>query len=252
MLGPAGAPPTTPVAWPPAAAVAETVDDAYPELAALGYDYGPAFRGLRARWRHGADRYAEISLPAELRAEAARYALHPALLDAALHALVLDRAPGDAGHLINLPFVWAGVQVHTTGATDLRVRITGTDGDATTLELAEVTGRPVASVRALTLRAVPADRLTADAGVGCTFWSGPSWRPGRGRPVVGGDHRRARGGAERAVRRGAPRRRRSRSAGTVRDHGAGTTARAGLVGRSGAARCPAGRRHPARRVHRAR
>ncbi|MEU1603725.1 type I polyketide synthase, partial [Micromonospora matsumotoense] len=185
VLSPAGAAPTTPVAWPPDAAVAETVDDAYPDLAALGYDYGPTFRGLRARWRHGADRYAEISLPAELRAEATRYALHPALLDAALHALVLDRAPGDAGHLINLPFVWAGVQVHTTGATDLRVRITGTDGDATTLELAEVTGRPVASVRALTLRAVPADRLTADVEgrlhvlewpvVASPAGDGPSW-----------------------------------------------------------------------------
>ncbi|WP_281896264.1 type I polyketide synthase [Micromonospora humidisoli] len=163
-LSPAGAAPPTPVAWPPAGAVAEAGDDAYPELAALGYDYGPAFRGLRARWRHGADRYAEISLPAELRDEAARYALHPALLDAALHALVLDRAPGDAGHLINLPFVWAGVQVHATGATDVRVRITDADGDAATVELAEVTGRPVATVRALTLRAAPADRLTADPG----------------------------------------------------------------------------------------
>ena len=75
--------------------------------------------------------------------------------------------------------------MHTTGATDLRVRITGTDGDATTLELAEVTGRPVASVRALTLRAVPADRLTADAGgrlhvlewpvVASPAGDGPSW-----------------------------------------------------------------------------
>jgi acyl transferase domain-containing protein len=38
-------------AWPPTDAVPLPVDDAYEELAALGYDYGPAFQGLRAAWR---------------------------------------------------------------------------------------------------------------------------------------------------------------------------------------------------------
>ena len=34
-------------------------------LAAAGYGYGPAFRGLRAAWRRGEDVFAEVALPEE-------------------------------------------------------------------------------------------------------------------------------------------------------------------------------------------
>ena len=39
--------------WPPAGATAMDVTDAYERLAARGYEYGPAFQGLRAMWRRG-------------------------------------------------------------------------------------------------------------------------------------------------------------------------------------------------------
>ncbi|WP_157012057.1 polyketide synthase dehydratase domain-containing protein, partial [Mycobacterium celatum] len=38
-------------AWPPAGATAVDVADGYERLAAHGYGYGPAFRGLTAMWR---------------------------------------------------------------------------------------------------------------------------------------------------------------------------------------------------------
>ncbi|MGQ4420489.1 acyltransferase domain-containing protein, partial [Streptomyces sp. SAS_269] len=72
-------------AWPPPHAVELPVADAYDRLLARGYDYGPAFQGLRRAWRSGDDVFAEVELPAEAAAEAAAYRLHPALLDAAMH-----------------------------------------------------------------------------------------------------------------------------------------------------------------------
>ncbi|MFD0662082.1 polyketide synthase dehydratase domain-containing protein [Thermocatellispora tengchongensis] len=82
-------------AWPPPGAVPVDVDGRYDELAGQGYDYGPSFQGLRAAWRRGEEVYAEVSLPGEQ--DAAAYAVHPALLDAALHAVGLGsfaRTPG--------------------------------------------------------------------------------------------------------------------------------------------------------------
>ncbi|HET9621122.1 MAG TPA: beta-ketoacyl synthase N-terminal-like domain-containing protein, partial [Kofleriaceae bacterium] len=74
-------------AWPPAGAAID-VTGAYAALAARGLAYGPAFRGLRAAWRDGADTvYAEVALPDAV--SAAGFAVHPALFDAVLHALVL-------------------------------------------------------------------------------------------------------------------------------------------------------------------
>ncbi len=78
-----------------AAPDAEPLDTArvYADLADQGYGYGPAFQGLRAAWRHGDDVYAEVALPAEAAADATGFGLHPALLDAALHAADLDAPP---------------------------------------------------------------------------------------------------------------------------------------------------------------
>src|SRR5262249_32465794 len=57
--------------------------------------------------------------------EASRFELHPALLDASLHALLAMQAP-DAG--IALPFIWSGVQLCARGAGALRVRLSGGGG----------------------------------------------------------------------------------------------------------------------------
>ncbi|MFV2098692.1 SDR family NAD(P)-dependent oxidoreductase [Micromonospora sp. LOL_014] len=146
-------------AWPPDGATAETVDDAYARLAGHGYDYGPAFRGLDAVWTLGRSIFAEISLPEPLQADAGAYRVHPALLDAALHALVLAAAPGGAVDLIPLPFSWTDVTLGTSRATRLRVRLIRGDDGTAALELAEPDGTPVAA-GSLTLRPVPRERLT--------------------------------------------------------------------------------------------
>jgi malonyl CoA-acyl carrier protein transacylase len=145
--------------WPPPGAVVVPVEEAYVTMFARGYDYGPVFQGLRAAWQRGDEMFAEIALPEQDQTEAARYALHPALLDASLHAMGL--AGDDGGGATMLPFSWSGVAVHAHGARGLRVRITPAGERAVALALADLSGSPVATVGALTLREITPAQLAA-------------------------------------------------------------------------------------------
>jgi polyketide synthase 12 len=147
--------------WPPPGATPVEVASLYDALADLGYEYGPLFQGLHAAWRAGEDIYADVSLPDG--ADTTGYGIHPALLDAALHPGALT-ADGDAGQdetpaQIRLPFTWAGVTLHATGATALRVRLSLTGPDTITLAVADAAGAPVATIDSLTLRPLPAGQL---------------------------------------------------------------------------------------------
>ncbi|WP_309063915.1 type I polyketide synthase, partial [Streptomyces sp.] len=130
------------------------VDGCYDELAAAGYAYGPVFRGLRAVWRHGADLLAEVALPPSV-TDAASYGLHPALLDAALHPVVMTAL--DDGDRRLLPFSWRGVTVHRPGARTARALITTTGPDAVSLTLLDESHAVIAEVEELVLRPVSDD-----------------------------------------------------------------------------------------------
>ncbi|WP_181019820.1 type I polyketide synthase [Nonomuraea typhae] len=157
------------VAWPPPDAVAADLDDVYDLLAERGYGYGPAFQGLRAAWRSGDDAYAEVALPEHVRADADRFTLHPALLDAALHLLVLDTAT-DPGTLL-LPFSWSGVNVSARGAQALGVRLSRKAEDRYALTVYTETGTEIATVRDLTLRAVPKTGAAPSAETYTVAWT---------------------------------------------------------------------------------
>ncbi|MFD7137811.1 SDR family NAD(P)-dependent oxidoreductase, partial [Streptomyces sp. NPDC059894] len=163
--GPAALPATAtatggPAEWPPPGAEPVDVADFYARLAGVGYDYGPVFQGLRAAWRRGDEYFAEVALAEEQHGDAARFGLHPALLDAALHTGLLrvaDAATGDDA--VGLPFAWNGVVLHAAGATSLRVRVAPGDADALTVDAADDTGTPVLSVRSLVSRPVTPGQL---------------------------------------------------------------------------------------------
>ncbi|MFD7932548.1 type I polyketide synthase, partial [Streptomyces sp. NPDC059742] len=144
--------------WPPAGAVAVPVEGLYEGLADSGFGYGPVFQGLRAAWRQGDAHYVEVALPEGAEDDAARFGLHPALLDAALHALGL-RTEDAAGTEGRLPFSWSGISLHAVGARALRVRLTTARNGEVALTIADATGAPVASVAGLALRSVSRDQL---------------------------------------------------------------------------------------------
>ncbi|MFF1799282.1 polyketide synthase dehydratase domain-containing protein, partial [Kitasatospora sp. NPDC058263] len=157
--------------WPPPGAVALETAGLYERLVAAGYHYGPAFRGLRTAWRRGDEVFAEVGLDEEQSAEAGRYGLHPALLDAALHATFLTGAGADADAgagsasgagtdavagpaaptATRLPFAWNEVRVHAVGASALRVRLRPDGPDRMALSVADPAGQPVATARSLAL-----------------------------------------------------------------------------------------------------
>ncbi|MFH8258752.1 SDR family NAD(P)-dependent oxidoreductase [Streptomyces roseolus] len=169
--------------WPPAGATAEPLDGVYDRLQDLGYGYGPAFQGFTALWRAGDDVYAEIRLPQDQHERAARFGVHPALLDAVLHPLVLDAAKDSAPDEIRLPFAWSDTVLHASGATALRVRISPTGTDTVSLLLADTTGAPVASVAALTLRPVPKARLSRAADTTPDALYRVEWQEAGGQPA---------------------------------------------------------------------
>ena len=150
-------------AWPPTDAVPLDLTGLYDRLGSVGLEYGPAFRGLRAAWRHGDDVLAEVALPEENRHDPGAFGLHPALLDAAVHAVGAGGLFSDGARL---PFSWSGVALHATGAAMLRVRLTRTGQDSLRLKATDAAGATVAVVDSLTVRAPaapPADRGPLDA-----------------------------------------------------------------------------------------
>ena len=146
--------------WPPAGAVPLPLEGLYERMAAGGLSYGPAFQGLRAAWQLGETLFAEATLPDDLATEG--FALHPALLDAALHALALGA--GEGAPAVPLPFSWSGVSLRAVGATTLRVRLGRAQDGAVFLAVADATGEPVAAVEALASRPVSAEQLQGALG----------------------------------------------------------------------------------------
>ncbi|MEU0150252.1 type I polyketide synthase, partial [Streptomyces sp. NPDC006288] len=157
--------------WPPTGATPVDIKGHYPARAERGFAYGAVYQGLTAVWHRDGELFAEVAIPDEFRAEADRYGLHPAVLDAALQALSYDvRSAGAA----RLPFVWSGVTLHATGASMLRAALTpGAAEGSYVVTVADTTGEPVLTADALTLRPYdgtpftvapdPADAVTAGA-----------------------------------------------------------------------------------------
>ncbi|MFE2729400.1 type I polyketide synthase, partial [Kitasatospora sp. NPDC059327] len=145
--------------WPPPGSTPVAIDGGYQRLAAAGFDYGPAFQGLRQVWRRGTELFAEVEPPAGALTDADRFDLHPALLDAAVHALGIEETPTAAPGGARVAFAWRGVRLTATGASRLRVRLAPAGEDTVSLHLTDATGSALASVAGLTVRPVTAEQL---------------------------------------------------------------------------------------------
>jgi polyketide synthase 12 len=144
-------------AWPPTDAEPLATDELYDRAAERGLEYGPAFQGLRAVWRRGDDLFAEAELPEAQEPDAGLFGLHPALLDAALHALGVGTLAGlgdGPSDRMWLPFCWEDVRLHALGASALRVRLASRGSGAVTLTAFDRMGTPVVSVGSLVVRPI--------------------------------------------------------------------------------------------------
>ncbi|XWX09183.1 type I polyketide synthase [Nannocystis pusilla] len=142
--------------WPAPGSEVVDVEGLYAALGERGLAYGPAFRGLREVRRRGEVLYARVELAG---VEAGGHALHPALLDAALHSLALLPQEDESGALW-LPFAWSAVKHHAHGARALRVRIERR-GPQIGLVATDDAGRPVLEVGGLQLARATAEQVRA-------------------------------------------------------------------------------------------
>ena len=166
--------------WPPPAATALQIDDLYERLADSGLEYGPAFQGLDRVWQDGLDIFAEVSLPTDQGDRADAFGLHPALLDAALHASISSASTEQNGpleHGLSLPYCWRGVSLHAAGASALRVGLRLSGKGTVSLQLADRYGVLVASIDSLSVRPIQQEHLRrARVGAGESLL-GVHWRP---------------------------------------------------------------------------
>ncbi|HTI27939.1 MAG TPA: type I polyketide synthase, partial [Kutzneria sp.] len=169
-IGNAPAPAFDLATWPPAGAEPVDLEGLYDNLAAAGLVYGPTFQGLHNAWKIGDEVFAEVALPNGT--DVTGYGVHPALLDSALHAIGLT---GIVGEQAVLPFAWAGVALHATGASALRVHVKPTGDGVVTLRAADPAGGAVVSVNSLMLRPVAIEQVGARRTGDSLF--GVNWTP---------------------------------------------------------------------------
>nr|BAF02927.1 type I polyketide synthase [Streptomyces halstedii] len=145
--------------WPPRDA--ERLDTAglYERFDAAGFGYGTAFQGLRAVWRRDEEIFADVVLPESEHDDAAAFGIHPALFDAALHAMAAASGSTATESAGRLPFSWSGVSLYAAGASVLRVRLRSVGADAVSLLAVDGAGGPVLSVAELALRPVTEEQF---------------------------------------------------------------------------------------------
>jgi acyl transferase domain-containing protein/acyl carrier protein len=143
-------------AWPPEGAEPIETADLYERLAEIGLEYGPGFQRLGAAWRAGEEIYAEVSVADDQREEAGRFAIHPALLDAALHGVLLEES-GEGGEL-RQPSAWKDVSIQAGGAQALRVRLR-IEEEQISLEIADTGNAPLARIGSLRTLPVAVEQM---------------------------------------------------------------------------------------------
>ncbi|MFF9061857.1 type I polyketide synthase [Streptomyces sp. NPDC014882] len=169
--------------WPPAGARRLDIDGLYDSFADAGFAYGPAFRGLREVWRRGDDLFATATLPTTADGPAAGgpagFALHPALLDSVLHAVVAGgvlEVSGDQGWM---PFSWSGVERTGECGPTVRIRVVRAGDGAVSVTVADGHGREVARIGALAFRPASAEQVRAARGGDERSLYELRWRPVR-------------------------------------------------------------------------
>jgi polyketide synthase 12/epothilone polyketide synthase D len=141
----------------------------YDAMAAMALRYGTAFQGVQALHRRPGEVLGRLALPAALDAEAGRYGVHPALLDALLQLLAAAftgelALPAGATYL---PVRLGAVELHRrppAGELWGHARVTtppGAPEPGGDVDLYDADGRPVLTARGLAMRpletATPAD-----------------------------------------------------------------------------------------------
>ncbi len=173
-------------AWPPEGAIEIDVDDFYDHVAALGFDYGPAFFGVRSVWRRGEEVFTELSLPERERHQAYRFGLHPTLLDAALQGGLTAASGPEGGEVdqLRLPFSFNDVRLFQKGVSELRVCLSRDAEDSLSLLGFDEDGGLVVSLGSLVVRPVSREQIASARSDRSGLLFGVSWDELDGAPAA--------------------------------------------------------------------
>ncbi|MDZ7309036.1 MAG: acyltransferase domain-containing protein, partial [candidate division KSB1 bacterium] len=167
-------------------------DAFYERLGALGFQFGPRFRGVRQLWLGKEEALGRIEVPEALSSETGDYFIHPALLDAGLQmlaALLPDTGPhAEPVLMVNL----GRFQMHRPPGTVLwsHARLQPESGHAAAVFHGDVhlyneTGELIASAENLLLKRLPRGLLQRETPAGKTEWLYEmSWQPAPPPPPV--------------------------------------------------------------------
>ncbi|MFC7535637.1 SDR family NAD(P)-dependent oxidoreductase, partial [Actinoplanes sp. GCM10030250] len=169
LTGAAPAPDPISEAWPPAGGTEVDVAALYGELAGLGLAYGPAFRGVLRAWRRDDAVFGEVTVPEPARGQ--RFAVHPVLLDGALHVSAAGLFPD--GEMM-LPFAFHGVARTAEVPETVRVRLRRTGPRSIQVALFTETGTVLVADELL-LQPVTGGQIRAAATRDALFE--PGWQP---------------------------------------------------------------------------
>ncbi|MFI5751920.1 amino acid adenylation domain-containing protein [Streptomyces sp. NPDC051644] len=146
--------------------------DCYAALAALGYDYGPAFRAIEEVWIGPGEVLARLRPPAVIGDDAARHHIHPVLLDACFQALLTTQLLDDGADRqtsgIRLPLSIDEVCLAPVGDQPLWVHATVTrhNGDELVGDIAVYadSGEPLGGIGGF--RAADVEKASTAVGLG--------------------------------------------------------------------------------------
>jgi acyl transferase domain-containing protein len=148
----------------------------YERLAAVGADYGPAFRGIAEIWRRDGEALGRIELPASAMEDAGKYSIHPALLDACFQ-LLGAAVPDSSGDIIYVPVGIQRMQVFgkIDSSVHCHIQLQAKDHpDSKTLTgdlvIYDDAGKALASVNKLLLQQVDQETLQRAVQVNVDNW----------------------------------------------------------------------------------
>ncbi|WP_369690767.1 beta-ketoacyl synthase N-terminal-like domain-containing protein [Nocardia crassostreae] len=171
------------VAVPPRGTERIDVSAVYADLADLGYGYGPTFQCIDEAWHVGGEVWARAVLPENAQSAAPGYGLHPALLDSAMHSLLLtQRLRQQTCDDLFVPFEVERLSLREPGLGEIWVRVAAFElGDGefwASLDIYDTAGVSVGRLHRLHARRVDRAVLRRLAATGVDrFQFDVGWRP---------------------------------------------------------------------------
>ncbi len=144
--------------WPPKDFQALSIENIYSNLEEIGLSYGSVFRCLKEVYRSNQTVYAKVKLSDEQAKDAEKYAIHPALLDSALHAIFFLYEETHRQN-VRLPFEINHATLYAKGAKELYAKLVLKSEDTVEISLYDTGGLLVAHIKELVLRTATAQQI---------------------------------------------------------------------------------------------